>query len=81
MADHSGVLQPSAVRSGEPRGPVRQKVAVACDECRSRKSKCDGIKPSESSSVAWLKKASGRYQATPSRGLMMKRTSDHHLPN
>jgi hypothetical protein len=46
MSDKIGVPQPSTVPSGEQRGPVRQKVAVACDECRARKPKCDGIRPS-----------------------------------
>ncbi|KAF8537535.1 fungal-specific transcription factor domain-containing protein [Trichophaea hybrida] len=31
---------------GDARQVKRRKVATACDECRQRKSKCDGVKPS-----------------------------------
>ncbi|KAF8252462.1 hypothetical protein K440DRAFT_399743 [Wilcoxina mikolae CBS 423.85] len=31
---------------GDTRQVKRRKVATACDECRQRKSKCDGVKPS-----------------------------------
>ena len=59
MAEQRAVTQGSAARSGEHCRPVRQKVAVACDECRSRKSKCDGIRPSESVSLDETRAGSG----------------------
>lgn len=53
----SANTQPGDGSLGSPRPhPVperptkRQKIAVACDACRTRKVKCDGIRPSESCS-------------------------------
>jgi hypothetical protein len=56
----SANTQPGDGSLGSPRPhPVperptkRQKIAVACDACRTRKVKCDGIRPSESCSP-WI---------------------------
>lgn len=37
---------PGCSTNGEVRAAKRRKVATACDECRQRKSRCDGVKPS-----------------------------------
>jgi hypothetical protein len=72
MADHPGAILPSTVRSGEGRGPVRGKAAVACDERRSRRSKCDGIRPGKPFFVPALNESTSH---TFPGGLLSRRRS------
>lgn len=37
----------SGYREGDERSAKRQRVSIACDECRVKKVKCDGIRPGE----------------------------------
>jgi hypothetical protein len=51
---------------GEPK-PKRRKIAVACDECRARKSKCDGEKPCGPCTRKGKRPDKCTYQNDPSR--------------
>ncbi|KAL2863384.1 transcription factor domain-containing protein [Aspergillus lucknowensis] len=43
--DNASPRQTGSQAGAESRRPKRRKIAVACDECRTRKVRCDGIQP------------------------------------
>ncbi|KAI9830707.1 MAG: hypothetical protein M1826_004536 [Phylliscum demangeonii] len=61
---------------GLPRKPKRQVIAVACRNCRKRRSKCDGRRPSCESCVARTQDCAYEVEANETKPAALKRKNE-----